>query len=64
MRRLDVIRKKVEEKEAAIARGEIETGISEEESKEVFMGMKENASNKENNLKKVAKPDDTKPEKE
>jgi len=60
----DVIKKKVEEKEAAIAKGELEPGISEEESKEVFMGMKKDASNKESNLKEVEKPDDKKHEKE
>ena len=60
----DVIKKKVEEKEAAIARGDTEPGLSEEESKEVFMGMKASASNKENTLKDLKKPTNKEPEKE
>jgi len=53
----DIIKRKVEEKEAAIARGDLKPEISDEESKEVFMGMKENASNKENDLDELTKTD-------
>ncbi len=53
----DIIKRKVEEKEAAIARGDLKPEISDEESKEVFMGMKENASNKENDLDELIKTD-------
>jgi acyl carrier protein len=49
----DVIKKKVEDKKAAIARGDLTPEISDEESKEVFMGMKENASNKDNDLEEL-----------
>ena len=59
----DVIKKKVEEREAAIARGDIEPGMSDEESKDVFMGMKASASNKKNTLKDLEKPDEKEPEK-
>ncbi len=49
----DIIKEKVEEKEKAIADGKLKPTISDDESKEVFMGMKKKASNKESNLEEL-----------
>jgi acyl carrier protein len=58
----DVVKRKVEEREEAIAKGELTPSITDEESKEVFMGMKESASNKENELDDLTKSDNKDPE--